>query len=106
MKIGRPVLMLLALWLNACAREYTTEERVQQFGGTVRQRLAPRFAAARVPYPPAKVTLIGFKQERELQLYAAGTNGVYHWIRSYPILAASGVIQAAIYWAIASERAP
>jgi len=90
MKTRWPFLMLLALWLNACARENTVEDRVAQYGEAVRQRLAPRFAAAHVPYPPAKVTLIGLKQERELQLYAAGTNGVYHWIRSYPILAASG----------------
>ena len=40
--------------------------------------------------PPSKVTLIGLKEERELQLYAAGTNGQYRLIQSYPILAASG----------------
>jgi len=82
--------LLPTLLASACAREHTVADRVAEFGGPVRQRLAPWFAAARVPYPPAQVTLIGLKQERELQLYAAGTNGVYHWIRSYPILAASG----------------
>ena len=38
------------------------------------------------------MTLIGLKQERELQLYAAGPDGRYKLIRSYPILAASGTL--------------
>ena len=65
-------------------------DRVSQFSDSVQERLAPLFAAKGVPYPPSKVTLVGLKEERTLQLYAAGTNGQYRLIRSYPILAASG----------------
>jgi len=72
------------------AREKTIADRVTQFGDAVDSRLKPLFLAAKVPYPPSSVTLIGLKEERELQLYAAGTNGQYSLIRSYPILAASG----------------
>jgi hypothetical protein len=83
---------LIIFWLaiNATAREKSVDERIAQYGGSVQERLAPLFAAAGLPYPPSKVTLIGLKEERELQLYAAGTNGQYRLIQSYPILAASG----------------
>jgi murein L,D-transpeptidase YafK len=53
-------------------------------------RLKPYFAAAHVAYPPARVALVGLKQERELLVYAAGPDGAMRWLRSYPILAASG----------------
>lgn len=84
----------IILWLaiNAAAREKSVDDRIAQYGGAVQARLAPLFAAAGVPYPPSRVTLIGLKTERELQLYAAGTNGAYRFIRRYPILAASGVL--------------
>jgi hypothetical protein len=85
-----PILAVLALPGSGRAVEKTVADRVAQFGESVDKRLAPFFAAASVPYPPAKVTLIGLKHERELQLYAAGTTGDYQFIRSYPILAASG----------------
>ncbi|MCX6995996.1 MAG: L,D-transpeptidase family protein [Kiritimatiellaeota bacterium] len=84
------IVMSLSLSVSVYGREKTVDDRVAQFGSVVEKRLAPFFAAASVPYPPARVTLIGFKQERVVQLYAAGTNGLYRIIRSYPILAASG----------------
>ena len=84
------VVLFLAIAHNAGAREMTVDDRVAQFGDSVQKRLAPLFALAGVPYPPSQVTLLGLKQERELQLYAAGTNGQYRLIRAYPILAASG----------------
>ena len=86
------LLLLLGMTITVNAREKTTDDRVAQFGDAVKTRLAPLFVAAKVPYPPSKVTLIGLKEERELQLYAAGTNGQYRLIQSYPILAASGTL--------------
>ena len=50
----------------------TIADRVAQYGPGVRVRLAPYFRAARVPYPPTRFVLLGLKQERELQLFAAG----------------------------------
>jgi hypothetical protein len=47
-------------------------DRVEQYGPSSRARLAPYFAAAGAPYPPARFLLLGLKRERELQLYAAG----------------------------------
>ena len=69
----------------------TVEERVAEFGEVVRQRLAPNFEAARVPYPPRRLTLVGLKDERVLEVYAASSDGASKFVCGYPVLAASGV---------------
>ncbi len=68
----------------------TIADRVVQYGPAARARLLPFFAAARVPYPPARFLLLGLKRERELQLYAAGPTQDLVFIRSFPVLGASG----------------
>lgn len=68
----------------------TVEDRVAEFGAIARERLTPHFAAAGVTYPPAKIALIGIKNDRVLELRAAGDDGVFKFIRVYPVLAASG----------------
>lgn len=67
-------------------------ERVTEYGPAARARLLPYFAAAGVPYPPARFLLLGLKQERELQLYAAGPGQAFAFIRSFPVFGASGEI--------------
>ena len=71
-------------------RKLSIEDRVGQFGPSARARLLPYFAAAGVPYPPARFLLLGLKQERELQLYAAGPLGPLVFIHAFPVLGASG----------------
>ena len=46
---------------------------------------------AQTPYPPAGVKLVALKTEKVLQVYAVDRSGCNRWVRSYPILAASGV---------------
>jgi hypothetical protein len=70
--------------------ERTVEQRLEQYGAQARGRLQPYFRQAAVPYPPAKLTLVGLKQERQLEVYAAGTDGRWRHVRSYPILGCSG----------------
>jgi hypothetical protein len=72
--------------------EPTIADRVAQYGPVARARLAPYFAAARVPYPPDRFVLVGFKRERELDLFAAGPGRPLAFLRSYPIWGASGVL--------------
>src|SRR5436190_17143820 len=70
------------------AASKTIEDRVQQFGPVARKRLKPFFEQA--GYPPEQLVFVGLKAERVLQVYAKnGING-YRFLRSYPILAASG----------------
>jgi hypothetical protein len=72
-------------------KEKTVEDRLQEFGPSVHARLKPYFDAKQVSYPPARLTLVGLKDEKIVEVYAAGTNQTLQFIRSYPVLAASGV---------------
>lgn len=69
----------------------TVEDRLAEFGPAARARLRPYFDAKQVPYPPARLVLVGLKAEKVLQLYAASSNQPPRFLRSYPILAASGM---------------
>lgn len=68
----------------------TVADRVHAYGDRVDARLAPRFAAAGVAYPPEAVTLLALKEERRLELYAYPAGASPILIHRYPILAASG----------------
>jgi L,D-transpeptidase catalytic domain len=70
---------------------YSIDERLAEFGVEATARLAPYFAAVRVPMPPAQVSLVAFKDARVLELYARAPAGPWRLARRYPILAASGV---------------
>lgn len=43
-------------------------------------------------YPPRRVLLRAFKQERELELWAGGASGPLRLLRTYPICASSGTL--------------
>jgi len=81
---------LRGVWRRTAGRA-TVAERLKQYGEPARLRLQPHFAKAGLGYPAKQLVLLGLKAEKELQLYAAGTNGVFRFVRSYPVLAASGV---------------
>jgi murein L,D-transpeptidase YafK len=76
--------------IQKLSKTRTVAERVQQYGEAARARLSPHFQRAQVAYPPERVTLVALKAERVLQVYAAGPANGYRFVRSYPILAASG----------------
>jgi hypothetical protein len=78
--------------VKANAQLKTVEDRIAEFGEIVRARLEPQFRAAGVPYPPSQVTMIGIKQDRVLEIHAAGPDGMFRLVCTYPILAASGVL--------------
>lgn len=72
--------------------QHRVDERVREFGETVRRRIEPAFQRAGVPYPPAALALLTFKQDKRLEVYASGdaNGGGFRYVRSYPVLAASG----------------
>lgn len=77
-----------ALWYPLLLRvtgPRTTADVVAKYGRAARARLAPHFRRAGVTYPPKKIALLAFKNERRVALWADG-----RFIRAYPILAASG----------------
>ncbi len=70
---------------------YTVEQRLELHGPDVSARLAPRFAAAGVPYPPTELAFLAFKDSRQLEVYARAAPADA-WVRvvDYPILGLSG----------------
>ena len=83
--------LVLALFVAACAQVRqppappptpTIADRVAEYGPSARARLLPFFSAAGVPYPPERILLLALKQERELQLYAAGPGQALAFIRT------------------------
>lgn len=82
--------LLLLVILASVAGKQTVRDRVEQYTSEVNRRLSPAFRAARVSYPPKQLVLVGLKQERALEVYAAGEDGKFKLIKSYRILAASG----------------
>ncbi|MEJ7710616.1 MAG: L,D-transpeptidase family protein [Pyrinomonadaceae bacterium] len=70
----------------------TVEDRLREHGAKVDERLRPLFAARKISYPPAKLTLLGLKDEKKLEVYAADQSNVWRMIKSYDVLAASGTM--------------
>lgn len=46
-------------------------DRVDEYGAAVAERMAPKFAAAGLAWPPRSVFLVAFKEERRLELFAS-----------------------------------
>ncbi len=70
----------------------TISDRVNQYGDQVASRWRSSFEAAGVSYPPTKIVLVGLKHEKKLEVYATSGANPPRFIRSFPILAASGKI--------------
>jgi len=86
-----PVLISSVGQGNASAQgSFTVQQRIDQFGEAARQRLEPHYAAAGLTYPGVRAALLAFKDERRLELQVRDESGSWRFVRSYPILAASG----------------
>lgn len=70
----------------------TVAQRVQYYGPAARSRMRADWERAGVAYPPARVVLLAIKDQRRLEVYAAGATGTCKFTRAYPILGASGVL--------------
>jgi len=69
--------------------EWTISDVMQAYGKSAAEKLGFYFAKAKVAYPPTEVTLIAYKQEKKLELWARD-KGEFRLIRDYFIMAASG----------------
>jgi murein L,D-transpeptidase YafK len=68
----------------------TIADSYAQYHNQVQSRLALYFEAAHLGYPPKRIVLVAIKQDKLLEVYASAA-GPFRFVRSYPILAASGV---------------
>lgn len=66
------------------------ENAVTRYGSKMEPQLISMFDDAGVAYPPQEIALLGFKQEREVQLWAKNNDGIWHHIHDYPLTAFSG----------------
>jgi hypothetical protein len=71
---------------------FKVEDRLAQFGTRAKLRLAPHFAAAGAAFPPEDVALLAFKDARVVQLYTRAAGRGWTFVRTYPLLGASGVL--------------
>ncbi len=77
---------------SVLARDFTVQQRMDQYAAGVARRLAPSFAAAGVSYPPHEVAYIALKDRRTLDLYARSASAEpWRFVKRYPVLAASGI---------------
>jgi hypothetical protein len=81
---------LFSFFVQKISGKKTIKDRVRQYAPAVRTRLTPYFEKAGVEYPPKALALLAFKKEKKFEVYGANQDGNFKWIRSYPILAASG----------------
>jgi hypothetical protein len=82
---------LVGVIVSRVGKTATVETRLAQYDAGVHARLAPFFQQTDVAYPPRRLTLIGLKQEKQLELWAGNDTGPMRYIKTYPVKAASGV---------------
>jgi hypothetical protein len=68
---------------------HTVDQRLAEFTGAT-ARLKSHFDRAGVAFPPARVVLLGLKDERRLEVYAGPPDGPLRHVVDYPVAAASG----------------
>ena len=64
---------------------------VEKYGLRTEPALQRAFQRANVDYPPKEITLLAFKKEKKLELWAK-SNEQWHWIKNYHLTAFSGVL--------------
>lgn len=76
--------------MHLLQKNQTIADRVVEFEKVVYDRLLPAFDAVDVSYPPAKVTFVGIKATRLLEVWVAGPDDHWKHLKDYPILGMSG----------------
>jgi len=71
-------------------RKHTLASRLAVIEPTAKPRLAARFAAAKIAWPPTKVAFVAIKDEKRLELYAQSAGAAWKLVHRYRVLAASG----------------
>lgn len=71
----------------------TIEQRIEELGPRARGRLKARFERAQVSYPPYRLRIVAFKDERLLELYAQdGPREPWQHVASHALRGYSGVL--------------
>jgi hypothetical protein len=95
------VFSLLALGIAACRYPFahivrtghlprTVAGVLQTYGEDARRHFEPECRRQGIVWPPKRLYLLAFKQERSLEVWAGNALGPYKRIGTFPVLAASG----------------
>lgn len=63
-----------------------------KYGLEVSDSLKPDFQKAKVNYPPKKISLLAFKKEQRIELWAFNKESQWQYIKKYPLTAYSGTL--------------
>lgn len=69
---------------------HSLSDRLAEFGTRADEVWRPLCSAAGVPYPPPRIRLLALKEERRVEVFAATADGPWRFLKSFPVLAASG----------------
>lgn len=88
------VLLLLVLMITGCTQRPTAyqtamQEKLCLYTPVAESQLAPYFNKVGISYPPKQLAFLIFKNTRQMQVFASD-NGAWKYIKTFPILAASG----------------
>ena len=70
----------------------TVAEVIEKLEVEVTKELSPLFLAKSISFPPKNLSLIAFKDSKELEVWASNENGIFKFITSYNVKAASGIL--------------
>lgn len=85
-----PSAVRIALMKVGFARSRTVESALQEFGPKAQAKFESKCRENRMNWPPSRVRILAFKEERKLEVWAAAKKGAFARLAAYPILAASG----------------
>lgn len=91
------IIPLLFLICTGCASKKSLswkaamQNTIARYAGSVNRQFASVFHQAGVQYPPKRLAVLIFKQNKRLELYAKN-RGSWRFIKAFPILAASGAV--------------
>lgn len=88
--VRRPLVAWAASGGKPPRRQRTVADALATFGEKSRRAYAPLCRAARIAYPPRRLQLLAFKEERRLEVWGADAKGKFRFLKGYDVLAASG----------------
>lgn len=81
---------IASLLLSAKGKQ-TVDDRLATYGEKVKERLLQEFKNTGIKYPPAKIKILAFKQEKSMELWVTdNSNAEYKLLKTYHIQALSG----------------
>ena len=88
----RPLIHLAAFGAWRGGGQQTVASVLRRYGPATRRTFEPICHAQKLSWPPQRIYLLAFKQEKRLEVWGANADGPYRRLAIYPVLAASGTL--------------